>query len=103
MHMRFFQILNGEGFTIKKAWKGSNNMTKGKAGKSRIVATHSHTFSTEASTINNESMFQTFLGTQMYRSSTCETLDYSINVKKSGFFIFTTPNCRSAKRLNKSI
>jgi L-fucose isomerase-like protein len=101
--MRFFQILNGERFTIKKAWKGSNNMTKGKAAKSRIVVTHSHTFSMEASTTNNESMFQTFLGTQMYRSSTCKKLECSTNVKKSGFFIFTTQNCQSANRQNKSI
>jgi hypothetical protein len=102
MLMRYYQILNGEGFTMLKALKGFRHMTNGKATNSSMVGILSNTFSTEAST-NNGSRFQTYSGTQMFWNLTYETLVCFTKDRKFGFFIFTTPNCQSANRQSRSL
>jgi len=67
MHMKFYQILNGGGFTIKRAWRGSRGMTKGKVARSNMVVILSNSFSREevSNFTNSKSIFQTFSATQM--------------------------------------
>jgi len=67
MPMKFYQILNEDGLTIKKVWRVSRIMTKGKVAKSSMVMTHSNSSSrVEVSNFtNNKNMFQIFLATQM--------------------------------------